>query len=67
MRRLVFKITGGIVSIVLLFSTFCFAVTEQELNTKIDETKKEITNVQAEKSEAQKEVDKLTTQIDTYE
>ena len=67
MRKLVFKIIGGIISTTLLFSTICFAATEQELKNKVTETEEKLNGVQEEKSETQKEVDKLTTQIDTYE
>ena len=77
MKKIIFKIVGMLVTIVVLLqaNTFVMAVaTTKELENKqkenekqINQTESELDEVQAEKSETTKQVEQLSTQIASYE
>ncbi len=70
MKKIIFKMIGVVISIILLFSTICFAATQSDLNnvnSKINKAEEELEDVKSQKSEVVKEVENLTTQINNYQ
>lgn len=74
MKRIIGKILGVSVILVIMLNSIIMAASQNELqneknaaNQKINETKKQLEGVQTEKSETIKEVEDISTQISNYE
>lgn len=70
MKKLVLKMIGVMIVVVLMQSSIVLAVSQSDLNAtnqKIKETEKELTNIKNEKSETLQQVEQITSQISEYQ
>lgn len=70
MKKLVLKMIGVMIIVVIMQSSIVLAVSQSDLNAtnqKIKEAEKELTNIKSEKSETLQQVEQITSQISEYQ